>query len=370
MGFEVDFIPVGDGEKSGDAIALRWGNLSGPRAEQFVMAIDGGTLESGEALVQHVRGVYGTGRVDLVVNSHPDADHASGLHHVLEQLDVGRLWMHRPWRHSSEIRHMFADGTLSNDRLSEKIKRDLSNAWDLEKLATRKGIPITEPFADREANGQYRGIAILGPTEDYYESLLPGFREMPDIKETSFGYLSEGARRFANGATLLAERVREYWDKETLQDPEDDATSSENNSSTILLLRIEGQDLLFTADAGVPALERAVNRAECYGINLPGCRFQQMPHHGSKRNVGPALLDRLIGPMVFSSEAPNKTVLVSAAKESPKHPARKVVNAYIRRGAKVIATQGRGIRHHFNAGVRPGWGPATPLTFSAHVEED
>ena len=29
MAFEVDFLAVGDGEKSGDAIAVRWGNLGG-----------------------------------------------------------------------------------------------------------------------------------------------------------------------------------------------------------------------------------------------------------------------------------------------------------------------------------------------------
>jgi hypothetical protein len=27
IGYEIDFLPVGEGEKSGDAIALRWGNL-------------------------------------------------------------------------------------------------------------------------------------------------------------------------------------------------------------------------------------------------------------------------------------------------------------------------------------------------------
>lgn len=370
MGFEIDFLPVGEGEKSGDAIAFRCGDLSGPRTEQFVMVIDGGTLASGEALVEHIQEMYGTNTVDLVVNSHPDGDHASGLYPVLDQLKVSRLWMHRPWEHSSDIMHMFDDGTLSNDRLSKKMQKALTDAWDLEKIAKLKGIPITEPFADGEANQQFRGICILGPTEDYYESLLPGFRDMPDANESTAGYLGGGFRAFAKGAVLLAERVLETWGKETLQDPGDDATSSENNSSTIILVRVEGHDLLFTADAGVQALERAVNLAESSGISLPGCRFQQMPHHGSRRNVGPKLLNRLLGPKTQSQVTTNKTVFVSAAKEAPKHPAPKVVNAYMRRGAKVLATQGVGIRHHFEAGSRPGWVTATPLSFSQEVEED
>ena len=55
MGFEIDFLAVGGGEKSGDAIALRWGNLSGSRAEQRILVIDGGTLEAGQNLVDHVK---------------------------------------------------------------------------------------------------------------------------------------------------------------------------------------------------------------------------------------------------------------------------------------------------------------------------
>ena len=370
MGFEVDFLAVGEGERSGDAIAIRSGNLTGPRSEQFVMVIDGGTLESGDTLVEHIQGVYCTDRVDLVVNTHPDGDHASGLSRVLEGLDVNHLWMHRPWTHSSEIKHMFDDGTLSNDLLSAKMRKALSDAWDLEKITKRKGIPITEPFSDGESNRQYQGIYVLGPSEDYYQSLLPGFREMPDVREAIANYLGDRFRSFAKGAVALAERVLETWGKETLQDPAEDATSSENNSSAIILLRVEGKDLLFTGDAGVPALDRAVNLAEACGISLPACRFQQMPHHGSRRNVGPQLLNRLLGPKLPDQSTTNKTVIVSAAKESPKHPASKVVNAYMRRGARVLATQGESIRHHVGAGSRAGWVTATPLSFSHHVEED
>lgn len=39
MGFEIDFLPVGEEGKSGDAIALRFGNLFGQRSEQMVVVI-------------------------------------------------------------------------------------------------------------------------------------------------------------------------------------------------------------------------------------------------------------------------------------------------------------------------------------------
>ena len=79
MGFEIDFLAVGDGEKSGDAIAVRWGNLSGSRVEQRILVIDGGTLEAGQNLVDHIKTYYKTDSVDAVISTHPDIDHACGL---------------------------------------------------------------------------------------------------------------------------------------------------------------------------------------------------------------------------------------------------------------------------------------------------
>ena len=105
IGFEIDFLPVGNGERSGDAIAIRYGSPG----DYKVLVYDGGTKESGQALVDHIKKYYGTTRVDYVVNSHPDSDHASGLSVVLEQLEIGELWMHQPWKYSSVILDYFKD---------------------------------------------------------------------------------------------------------------------------------------------------------------------------------------------------------------------------------------------------------------------
>ena len=63
MAIEVDFLSVGDGERSGDAICVRFGNLQSTRNEQTVCVIDGGTKESGEKLVEHIRRYYNTDHV-------------------------------------------------------------------------------------------------------------------------------------------------------------------------------------------------------------------------------------------------------------------------------------------------------------------
>src|SRR5690348_4417469 len=109
MPFEIDFLPVGDASKSGDSIAIRYGYGALIPGNQRVIVIDGGTQESGQALVDHVRQVYGTTAVDFAILTHPDLDHVAGLRVVLEQLKVGVLFMHCPWEHANEIRDMFAN---------------------------------------------------------------------------------------------------------------------------------------------------------------------------------------------------------------------------------------------------------------------
>ena len=43
MGYQVDFIGVGQESKSGDAIAIRWGNLFGLREQQRLLLSTAGS---------------------------------------------------------------------------------------------------------------------------------------------------------------------------------------------------------------------------------------------------------------------------------------------------------------------------------------
>ncbi len=367
MGYEIDFLNVGDGERSGDALCLRFGDLHGDRQNQFVMVIDGGTLDSGKRLVEHIRKYYDTNRVDLVVSTHPDNDHISGLRTVVDLMEVDRLWMHRPWLHSEDFRALFIEGTISSLGLRDSIRASLDTAIDLEEMARKKGIPIDEPFADVALPFSEIGIQVLGPTRNFYEELIPQFR---DVGQTdSAAAAAPGFLQRAGTALLeVVAKVAEVWEVETLGEPAENATSAENNSSVILTVQWEGRRLLFTGDAGVPALDRAADAATILGIDLPSSSFVQVPHHGSKRNVGPAVLDRILGP---KGQEANKSAFISAATKSDKHPAKKVCNAFQRRGAKkrVHATKGSVKWHHHNSPDREGWSAATPLPFYDEVED-
>ena len=82
-----------------------------------------------------------------------------------------------------------------------------------------------------------------------------------------------------NEALFWPHREKMDMQYESLDDS--GVTSHENNSSVILLLTIDGQKLLLTSDAGMPALTGAANYAASRNIALDDLRFMQVPHHGS-----------------------------------------------------------------------------------------
>ena len=328
MGFEVDYMAVGDGEKSGDAIAMRWGYLGGGPADQRVIVIDGGTKESGLALVEHIRRYYRTNWVNLVVCTHCDADHASGLAVVLEQLRVGKLLMHEPWVHAEEIYKLVTDGRVTKRSLPRRIERGLEAAHNLRKLAERRDVRVVEPFSDLKATPLGQTIRILGPSRKYYEQLLSKFRCVPETDNT-------------------------------LDSPP--TTSAENNSSAIILLTILGHNMMFTGDAGVEALTHAIDYGQQRGLDFSNLELFHVPHHGSEHNIDPHVLARFRSRVAVVSAAPDG---------APKHPSSRVTNALMDCGTAVYATQGRASCHRFNAPLRPGWGPATQVPYDESLSPE
>ena len=169
MGLEIDFLSVGDSEKCGDAIALRWGNLHGTRDEQTVVVVDGGFMDDGEALVKHLADHYNTNKADIVIATHPDQDHVNGLKVVLNSIDVGLLCMHRPWNRSNDVLLAKNEGFRATS-MSQKFAKNFEAASELEEIANQKGVEIVEPFAGMSTPDGV--LTILSPTEAYYQQLL------------------------------------------------------------------------------------------------------------------------------------------------------------------------------------------------------
>lgn len=358
MGHEIDFLAVGEESSGGDAIALRYGDLTGNRNDQTVIVIDGGYKDCGQALVDHIKDHFGTDRVDVVVSTHPDQDHSSGLTVVLENLQVDALWMHLPWNHSTDVKSLRSQHFVSA-QLSERVEKSLQSVSDLEAVANRLGVPIVEPFTGvQTVDGLFR---VVGPTVERYEELLAEIAAGKTLAQRVMESLSKVAQAVRQ---LIAETISH----ETLA--EGGTTSPRNNTSAITLLSADGLHSLFTGDAGIASLEPAAWELRNLGISAGNLNFVQIPHHGSRHNVGPNILNQLLGDP--GQTATHSTAFLSAPKTNPdlKHPHKKVVNAFTRRGYEVHATQGTGKRHHHDAPDRPGWTAATPLPFYSAVEDD
>lgn len=361
MGYEVDFIGVGEESQCGDAIAIRFGNLFGSRDQQSVVIIDGGFKDDGQRIVDHIKNHFGTETVDLVINTHPDQDHINGLETVIEELEIKELWMHLPWEHNQGLAEKFRDGRITDNSIGEKLKETLNKAHELYELALSKGVTVREPFSG--LSDELGNVKILGPTQDYYESLILEFDGMPQTKASKS--IFDAA---LNTVVSAIKRIFAQWGKDHIDD--ESKTSAKNNSSAITQIIVDNKRLVFTGDAGIDALNYAADQlAGC--TNPADLCFLQIPHHGSRRNVGPTILNRLVGEPVLEGQTRPITAIASSAKKSePKHPRKAVLNALTHRGAKVLATRGCGIRHHFNAPDRQGWSSLEPEPYHWEYEEE
>lgn len=362
MSLEVEFLPVGEGSKAGDCIVLRYGT---PDAYDL-MVVDGGTTETGVSLVAHIHAQYPhVTHIEHVVLTHADLDHASGLRELFGEFSIGTLWMHVPWTLAREVPHYF-EGNPTADAIEKEVRECYSVLDELIELAGELNVPVKMPFAG-EAIGPF---TVLSPARDMYLKLLPQFDRTPDANEKALeaadAKLDEGKGFLAKALEALAAMVFEPWGVETLRDGE--ATSASNESS-LVLYGVDGhRRYLLTGDAGIEALTFSADTADAMGLPLQQFDFVQVPHHGSRHNVGPAILDRMLGPIVVQGSTARGSAYVSAPKDDSKHPKKVVMNAFTRRGYEVHATQGSAKVFCGGFPARPGYYAATPMPFHSEVE--
>lgn len=161
---------------------------------------------------------------------------------------------------------------------------------------------------------------------------------------------------FFKVAEEAASWVAETLNIETLD--ESGETSAQNESSVVLYGNFGGRGVLLTGDAGRVALTRAILYAQSLGISLQGLDCVQIPHHGSRRNVSPSVLNHITG----------RCAIASVSAGSTTHPRRKVTNAFRRRGARVYRTNGGLINHTINWPRRAGLSDALEIPFYDRVE--
>lgn len=174
--FEVDFLDVESG-KSGDAICVRY-KL---RDNTFLHVVDGGFQDTGQKVVDHIREHYDNpAYIDHVVVTHNDGDHAGGLRTVLEEFDVGALWMLRPWIYSNELIGRFLRYTNA-ENLKKRLREAYPNLVALEEIAERRGIPIYDPFQGNKIGA----FTVMAPTPQLFFDMVVELDKTPEPVQES-----------------------------------------------------------------------------------------------------------------------------------------------------------------------------------------
>jgi beta-lactamase superfamily II metal-dependent hydrolase len=370
MNCEIEFLPVGDGSKPGDAIVVRYGSA----ASYELMVVDGGNLDSGKLLVEHVRKHFGKDKViSHVVLTHSDADHASGLREVLREIPVQNLWLHLPWLLAEEARCFFKDKHWTEAGLRDAIKKEYDIISEIYDLGVAAKCKIYYPFQGSNI-GPFR---VLSPSRQAYVHLLPQFDKTPEpdqaLLESASMWLGKQQRSVLGSLVEKAfakvqKWIPETWDSERLKD--DGVTSASNETSVVLYGSFEADRcVLLTGDAGVNGLRWAADYADSCGLPLQQFTFVQIPHHGSRRNVGPTILNRILGPIQAQGSSSRFAAFVSAPAEDDTHPRKMVLNAFTRRGGRVIATQGSSKVHWGGFPKRDGYSNVEAIPFASKVED-
>ncbi|WP_311208431.1 MULTISPECIES: MBL fold metallo-hydrolase [unclassified Aeromicrobium] len=310
---EVDYLWVGEKSNTGDAIAMRFTRPD--TGTDAVVVIDGGFKETGDRIADLIEEFYDTTTIDLAICTHPDDDHIMGLFTLLERATVTTLLLHRP--------RDFGFGPSDNVK-SETVE-------DLIALAERRGTHVEAgQFAGTRLFGG--ALTIAGPTRDYYAETLAEQRALTG------SVLS----KIAHTASTTFARVRQL-----IRDPgetmtgDNGGTTPRNNSSIIVNFLVGDKRALFTGDAGTPALTHAANTLDLLGLSAAPLDLFDIPHHGSRHNLTPELLDRLLGPQTDSTRG---FAIASVGKQAHDHPRPEVANAIRRRGYPVVCTRGINLR--------------------------
>jgi beta-lactamase superfamily II metal-dependent hydrolase len=351
---EIDFLGV-ETAKSGDAIALRY-SIGGIPS---IHVVDGGYLETGKQIVEHLSSYYSTDRIDHLVLTHPDQDHANGLRIVIEQCKVGTLWMNRPWIYAEELLERFPTYT-SVTALRNELRSVYGASAALEELAIEKGIAIKAPFQG-ELIGQFR---VLTPTKERFLDLVVQSSKTP--KAASEGLLAEVTGGLLKAFKAAANLVKSAWGQEYFPA---EGTSSENEMSVVQHISVSNRSFLLTGDTGRDGLTDSANFAEYIGIDLPGVFAFQVPHHGGRHNVSTETLDRWLGARLEQPPTTtNWNAVCSSAKADEDHPRKSVVRAMLHRGAHFAATEGRTVR--IAIGIdREGWKEIPQSNYPEEQEE-
>lgn len=260
--------------------------------EQFIVCIDTGNLDDWVKIKNHVKDVYNTTYIDLIILTHPDKDHKDGIYGLLNdnEIVIGCVWLTDPAEYLDEndikryrnhdnavkaVRKIWSKSSDENDNLFD-YKVTIENVID--------GVSHSE-----------LPLKIVGPTKEYYLQVVKKMVEEYGIQT----YIESSKDKYDDAYEIDEEEQKSVIDKS--EDP-----SPYNASSLIVLYEPgDGKKLLFAGDANTTSLQMMLDKYKW----LRNVDLLKVPHHGSVNNLNTKIIEEL---------APKKSYI--SAIGNSKHP--------------------------------------------------
>ncbi len=336
--YEIEMLDV----RAADAFII---HIVDESDNDHVILVDVGNYSDGERIINHLKEHYESPKIDLAILTHPDDDHYGGFFYLLEKLEeksddaieIEHFWIHDPGKHV-DVKDLKYGWQQANAK-AEACSVLEYDGYNLLRLIDEMKISREEPFAENKGNSLFGDkdymLVVLGPTEQYYKTLVPQFRNGLKAKENG---KDEDSSVILNDGKVFSQ---------TLQDAGDD-DSKHNQSSLIFSFMPDGEKkYLFMGDAGEEAFNNIPESAIEYAVNV---NWLKVAHHGSKYNLSNAMINAIHPECAYISTEKIGNYLSQA-----------VVNALKKVGSSVYSTHKNGSMLHNKIVSRRGYSTAMPL---------
>lgn len=272
--YEIDVLDVG----AADAILIHFFDENN---NEYIVSIDAGNYNDGKLVSDFIKEHYGTRDIDLAICTHCDADHYGGYIWMLEDkkskpltsVSINKFWINDPGVHVDVDDYKYRRNPSGVKKEARSVYTLPGTNKNLLDIIDEMGIYRSEAFSkgdNSERQAFARIMEVMGPTREYYEKLVPDFRN-------NLRPYDDDSEDDDNVACDKIECLSKAMD-----DASDDASAHNQSSIVILFKPSDGKKYLFTGDMGEDAFN---NMLEVDLENVKNVWFLKVPHHGSKHNL-------------------------------------------------------------------------------------
>ena len=304
---KIDLLPA----LNGDSVLVQY-------VPSHYFLIDGGYVDTyKDYLLPKLKEISENGgAIDVIVVTHIDADHISGIIKLLEEealpISIGEIW-YNGYRHIQSVvkvsangEHFVHDNICKAVQLAESKKISARQGCTLSTLIARKGIPWNVPLSGATIKGLYSfsfgkaTIHILSPNSDDISNvesfwkkklIIDGLLSKAHSEEFWDDAFEYSLSKDKPGFHYHERNVSKSYDlikmMEEIYEPDDSAT---NGSSIAFVLEVDEKRVLFLGDAHAETIVDSL--MELYGKENAPFWFDavKLSHHGSYNNNSPELL--------------------------------------------------------------------------------